>query len=653
MGKWKGDKGNIFSYDQSQRQKLLGYADLLRAYPITFDTMTLGKVELFIDTHTFDKDQQKSLIIELFQIAIVSLFFIFVLFYMIKRALFEPMRKLEVAHKTFESMTEAIVFTDGNGVIYESNNAFEHLSEMLSEQVSGQNINAFFPRISEQIARLIEHENEHGLWQGEADFQSGNAHVIPTWLSISLVKTSSNKEAFRSELVFVFQDISERKDAEQKLQKLAFYDALTAQPNRQYFEEELSTNLRLAHRQNTKLFLIFLDLDNFKHINDALGHEAGDQVLIESAKRLKRRLRETDFLSRIGGDEFTIIINGATDSEQVAELAQSLITAISQPIVISDSEFKVGASLGIAIYPDDASNAQDLIKRADIAMYNAKDLGKNQLSFFSTDLNHKVEHYFELRNSIDLAIRNEEFQLFYQPKVDLFTNKLQSAEGLIRWNTPNGELMTPNSFIPLAEETRQIIPIGQWVIETAVQQLTQWQSTRFREISLSINVSPIQFYSDDFIGHLQATLAKSAIKPSLLEIEITESAIISDTEKAIAILYELKDIGVKLSLDDFGTGYSSLSYLQRLPVDILKIDRSFIIGAKQGNVSSKILATIISLAQELFIDVVAEGIEDEENLALLKSHNCRLGQGYYFSRPLPIEQFEDLNIPINDVSNKV
>ncbi|WP_339892516.1 putative bifunctional diguanylate cyclase/phosphodiesterase [Neptuniibacter pectenicola] len=649
MGKWKDRQGQVFSYDVKQRKKLIEYADFRRTFPISFDTMTLGKVELFIDTTAFKQHQKDTLIVELIQIGIVSIFFVFVLFYMIKRSLLKPMRKLELAHKTFASMTEAIVYTDHKGDIYEFNNAFLNMLKPGAVDVVGKNIQAFFPEAFNTFAPVFA-EGAHEAWQGEASFCSYDSCVVPVWLTVSVVEEdaqSLENPDGASELVFVFQDISERKNAEAKLQKLAFHDVLTGRPNRQYFEEELALNLNLAQRQGRKLSLIFIDLDNFKHINDALGHAAGDDVLIEAAKRFRLRLRRADFLARIGGDEFTVIVNGVTDSEESAFIAKGLIDALNEPIVINSTEFKVGASIGIANYPDDAEDEQELIKNADIAMYNAKDLGKNQISFFSNELNEKVEHYFELKNHLDLAIKHGEFRLYFQPKVDLLANKICAAEALIRWIKADGTLVAPDNFIPVAEDTKQIIPIGQWVIETAIQQLKDWQDTEFKDLSLSINVSAIQLYDESFLPHLKSNLASSGINPAQLEIEITETAVITDTETAVKILYELKKLDVMLSLDDFGTGYSSLSYLRLLPVDILKIDRSFIASAKEGNVSNKILASIIALARDLAIDVVAEGVEDETHLNLLLAHQCQLGQGYYFSRPLPLAQFSELALDLS------
>jgi len=646
MGKGKDEQGVTFSYKETDRQDLLSRTSLMRSYPIRIGSMTLGKVELFIDTAVFERKQKEALLIEAIQIGMVSIFFILVLFYAVKRALLAPMGRLQVARKTFESMAEAVVFTDDSGFIYDSNPAFRVITHLSEDVVINKNISEFFPGQLENTKLLATGDVNQGSWKGEVECHYSPYQTIPVWLTISTVETSNEKLEDKAEFVFVFQDISERKEAEIKLKKLAYFDVLTGQANRQYFENELENSIQLAKRKSQKVGLIYIDLDNFKHINDGLGHSAGDQVLVESARRLKLRIRESDFLSRVGGDEFTIMVRSMVDTQQIASLARDLIEVVSQPITINGRQFNIGASLGIAIFPDDATSSPELIKNADIAMYNAKDLGKDQFSFFSKDLNAKVEHYFELRNKIDSAIKNNEFTLYFQPKVELLTTKIVAAEALIRWINAEGEVISPNEFIPVAEETRQIILIGRWVIEAAVGQLVEWKNTQYDHLSLSINLSPVQLYDENLIDFLTQILHESGINPEQLEIEITESAIIRDADSAIKILNQVKQLGVKLSLDDFGTGYSSLSYLQLLPVDTLKIDRSFIAGARLGNISGEILNTIIQLAEVLSIDVVAEGIEDEQHLQLLKSQNCRLGQGYYFSPPLPVEQFEKLELKL-------
>lgn len=639
MGRWVDENGRIQSYDKFQRSILLEQSNLSRLYPIKFETMTLGKVELFIDTHPFIKQQREALLIELMQITLVSLLFIIVLFYLIKRALSVPIRKLNVAHEAFSSMSEGIVFTDLNGDIHQSNAAFNRIAKVRSDDILKQTIWHFLSEEQYPLSQLMTKAKMGDGWSGEMTLSNSDNEDLPVWLTLTSFNDASSENA---ELVFLFQDISKQKDVENKLKKMAFFDGLTGQPNRQYFEEELKTTLKSAKREESKVALIFVDLDNFKEINDSLGHGTGDLVLIEAAKRFKTRVRNSDFLSRIGGDEFTVIVSDFDDSEEIAILARDLIASVNDPIIVNESEFKIGASVGVSLYPEDAENPEELIKKADIAMYNAKDLGKNQTSFFSPTLNAKVERYFQLRNNIDAAIINEEFRLFIQPKVDLFNNQVYGVEALIRWCKPNGEMICPDDFIGLAEETLQILPIGRWVLEAAAKQLTAWHGTRFEHLSLSINVSPIELFHESFISNLKQILTGYGFSPEKLEIEITESAIISDADKAITVLKQLKKLGIQLSLDDFGTGYSSLSYLKALPFDNLKIDRSFVAGAEQGNTSGKILTAIIHLAHDLSMNVIAEGVEDDAHLELLRANNCRYVQGYYFSPPIPIEKLETL-----------
>lgn len=636
MGRWIDQNGHIQSYNKSRRALLLKRTNMSRTYPIRFETMTLGQVELFIDTQPYLKKQRDALLIELIQISIVSVLFIVVLFQLIRRALIAPMRKLNVAHEAFSSMSEGVVFTSLEGDIYQSNEAFSEFTKLDTEAVIGKSIWQFISGDQVTLDHLMRVIKSGQGWNGELVLINPESEPLPVRLTVTLVGEDGLDD---SELVFLFQDISLQKEAENKLKKMAFYDVLTELPNRQYFEEKLKSNVKAATRNKNRLALIFIDLDDFKEINDTLGHGTGDRVLVEAAQRFRTRVRSTDFLSRVGGDEFTVIVTDFDDSEEVVVLAKDLITCVSEPILINDAEFKIGASIGISLYPDDASIPEELIKRADIAMYNAKALGKNQTSFFSLSLNAKVEHYFELRNSLDVALKNDEFALFFQPKFDLNTSQVFGVEALIRW-CRGVEVISPDKFIGLAEETFQVIPIGKWVIEEAVRQLKSWEGTVFEGLSLSINVSPIQLFSQDFIPHITQTLASYQLRPEKLEIEITESAIITDAEKAISILKQLKKMGLKLSLDDFGTGYSSLSYLKQLPVDAIKIDRSFIKGAEQGNTSAKILTAIIRLAHDLEMEVIAEGIEDKNHLNFLRTNHCKFGQGYYFSAPLPLNKFE-------------
>ncbi|MCW8884813.1 MAG: EAL domain-containing protein [Motiliproteus sp.] len=652
MGKVKVDEGIYAPYEDARREQLLQQSDLLKSYPIKFETMTLGKVELFIDTSVFRQDQQEQLILELLQAAIISVFFVMVLFYAIKRALLAPMGRLQIAHRTFEHMGEAIAFTNVDGKIYDTNPAFRQITNLSGEQLHNCNIQDLFPGKLEKVIPMSSVPFGNSHWEGEAECHCANTEAVPVWLTISRVDDSDSSREGSKEFIFLFQDISSRKEAEKKLERLAFFDVLTDLPNRQYFENELETSIHMMNRSHQKLALLFIDVDHFKHVNDTLGHAAGDEVLVEIARRFKSRVRESDFISRIGGDEFTILLKDVEDTQQVARLAQELNEIAAEPIVIRGIVFKSGASIGISVYPEDASNASELIKNADIAMYHAKEKGRGQHSFFSSDLNAKVESYFELKNKLDLALINNEFELHYQPKVDLFSHRTVAAEGLIRWFTSDGRKIGPDSFIPLAEETRQIIPIGRWVLEQAASQLARWSSDEnFQDLELSVNLSAVQLYDDSLIGTLQKLIEDYGIDPTKLEIEITETAIMQDTDLAIHILKKIKREGIKLSLDDFGSGYSSLNHLRLLPVDTLKIDRSFMAGAKEGNVSGSILTSIIKLAERLSIEVVAEGIEDRKHLEFLKAQQCARGQGYYFSPPVKIADFEKLVVDENRGSN--
>jgi len=644
MGKFKNDAKIIVPYHDSDRIILNRRADLRKSYPIRIESMTLGKFELFINTDVFARNQEKALIIELIQIGIVSVFFILVLFYAIKRALLAPMGRLQVARKTFESIGEAIVFTNEQGYIYDTNPTFQALTHLSDEDIISKNINEFFPGKLEQIQSSSSIKHNIINWKGEAKCKIKGNKSLPVLLNISTVNTADEEVMKKHEYIFVFQDISSQKKTEKQLQKLAYFDGLTGLANRQFFESELETSFQGMLRSHNEIGLIYIDLDNFKQVNDTMGHNYGDEVLIEISKRFKTRIRESDFIARLGGDEFTVLVRNLSDSQQLANLAYDLNKIAIKPVLIKGIEYKLGASIGISMSPADASTASELLKNADIAMYHAKDNGKGQFSFYSSELNEKVERFFELKNNIDSAIKNNEFELYYQPKVDMLTQKIVSAEALIRWITPEGKIVGPDVFIPLVEETKQIIPIGRWVIEQSVRQLKNWSGTKNEGITLSINLSPVQLYDEHLIENLKNILDESTVNPSQLEIEITESAVIQDAEKSIEILNQIKKLGFSLSLDDFGTGYSSLSHLRFLPVDILKIDRSFLADVEEGNDSGAILSFIIKLAELLSISVITEGIEDKYHMDFLVKHNCRLGQGFYFSPPLSIDKFDQFEL---------
>ena len=636
MGRYKTINDSIAVYSNDIRHTLENKSNLIKEYPIKFDSMTLGKVELFINTSQQEKEQYEALLFELIQIASVSFLFVILLFVAIKTSLKGPMSKLQVARKTFDNMGEAIAITDINGNIQDTNTSFNALMKTVEKSFI-LNIQSIFPGILDQFITV----NKYSIsWQDETNCYLSKNETIPVWLTITTVHEKNGKNDDLN-YVFLFQDISRRKEAEEKLEKLAFYDSLTELANRQYFEKQLNNYIHDAHRLHEKLALIYIDLDNFKHVNDTLGHSSGDIVLIKIANRLKSRLRENDFIARLGGDEFVVIVRGFEDSILLSTLAESFNEIATRPIEIENIDFVAGASIGISIYPDDAQTATDLLKFADVAMYEAKERGRNQYAYYSSDLQQKAEHFFQLKRKMEAALTHQHFKLFYQPKVNLLTKKIESAEALIRW-FDEGKIIRPDHFIPIAEETRKIIPIGYWVIETAIKQIADWAETKYKDISLSVNLSPLQLFDEGLITFINNTVNKYHIDPNKLEFEITETAILEDTEKVLPLLNNIKKLGIKISLDDFGTGYSSLSYLKELPIDILKIDRSFIQGARQGNTNGSILDLIIKLAHVLALDVVAEGIEDKHQVEFLISHNCFLAQGYFYSPPVPIEEFNTL-----------
>ncbi|WP_208111424.1 GGDEF and EAL domain-containing protein [Marinomonas balearica] len=636
MGRVKVNQSTA-PYSTSMREKLLSESDLVSSYPIKIETMTFGRVELFIDLKDHKEAQFRSLMIELLQIGIVSIFFVFILYFSIKKALAEPVSRLQVARKTFESMGEGVVFTNSDGYIYDSNPAFLTFLKTTNNAITNKHIDDFLLTTFSQIKKLINENPSQASWTGESECLL-ETHKIPVWLIVTQI--SSKKSDVSDEYAFIVNDISEDKEQREKLRKLAYYDVLTGLPNRQFFEREIENRIQEAKSKHRKVGLIFIDLDNFKHINDGLGHESGDIVITEAGTRLQQNIKEGCFLARLGGDEFTIIADDIISDDCLETLANNLIKAFHKPFIIHEVGYKVSISVGLSTFPTDAADKKNLIKNSDIAMYNAKRLGKSQYSFFSHALNDEFTHHLDVYRDIESALEKQEFTLYFQPKIDLIDDKIVAAEALIRWIKQDGSLIRPDKFIPIAEETKQIIPIGEWVIQQAIAQLLSWKNTELSELSISVNLSTVQLYDENIVHYLKENLQESGIRPDLLEIEITESSIIKNMERAIDILNQIKSLGVKLSLDDFGTGYSSLSYLQRLPVDTLKIDRSFIATATKENVSGKILKTIIELAQSLSMEVVAEGVEDIEHHQLIVMHHCQYGQGYYYSPPMAEDTFE-------------
>jgi len=446
--------------------------------------------------------------------------------------------------------------------------------------------------------------------------------------------------------VGIVRDITEQKQAEDQIKFLAYRDSLTGLPNRRLFIEQLDLAVAQAERYGNKLAVLCLDLDRFKRINETLGQGGGDMLLTSVAKRLMQSLRKADYVSRtgfellettvarLGGDEFVVLLKGAKEAHDVAKVAQRIIRILSEPFEVHNHEVFVSVSIGISIYPADGEDADTLISNADSAMYHAKELGRDSYQFYTESMNAKAFERLLFENSLRKAIKNQEFVLYYQPQVEMNSRKIIGLEALIRWRHEELGLLEPTRFIPLAEETGLIVPLGEWVMRTACEQNKIWQDMGFAPVPVAVNVSAIQWREKDWVNTIRRILSETELSPELLDVELTETAIMQDIKDSARSLSELKKLGVRLSIDDFGTGYSSLGYLKRFPLDALKIDHSFMAGIPDDADHSAITNTIISMAKTLRLDVIAEGVETEEQISFLLKNGCVNAQGYYFGRPL-------------------
>ena len=452
------------------------------------------------------------------------------------------------------------------------------------------------------------------------------------------------------------QDISELKQSEERIRTLAYYDSLTHLPNRQLYNEQLHFALSSARRHASKVATVLFDLDHFKRINETLGHSVGDRLLVAVAERLRQCVRDYDAigraeavssksgttLARLGGDEFILAMADIDRVEDAAKAAQRLIEAMESPFILDDHEIVVTASIGISLYPDDGGDAETLLKNADSALYHAKDAGRNNYQFYNQSMNAKALARLSLESSLRRALDNREFLLHYQPQVDARSGAIIGAEALIRWRHPDLGLVSPLDFIPLAEESGLIVPIGEWVLQTACAELKAWQDAGNGVLRMAVNLSGRQFRQQDLVGTVQRAISTAGIDAQSLELEITESMLMQDASETTRLLDSLKALGVKLSVDDFGTGYSSLSYLKRFPLDALKIDRSFIRDIATDPDDAAITVAILAMAGGLGLEVVAEGVETIEQLTFLRNLNCQMIQGYLFSKPLSSEQMRAL-----------
>lgn len=454
----------------------------------------------------------------------------------------------------------------------------------------------------------------------------------------------------RRTLVLV-SEITERKVAEKRIRRLAFFDTLTGLPNRQSFRLQLGGMIEAAEDSQERIAVLYIDLDNFKRINDTLGHTIGDGVINAIAERLSGSIRSSGSdnendknpvgVARLGGDEFACAISGFEDDDVLSGIAARIGDRLRKPLVHEGHEFVVTPSIGISIYPDDADNVEDILKYADVAMYQAKDAGRDGVRFYSGTLAIRSLHGLALENDLRRALENDELELHYQPKINLQTGSLVGAEALARWRNEEGEYISPGVFIPMAEKSGLIVPLGDWVLRTACKQARDWHQRYDRATRIAVNISSQQFYQSDLQKTIMKALFEAGALPSLLQLELTESILMRDIEKTIATLEYLKSTGITLAIDDFGTGHSSLSYLRRFPIDALKIDRSFVMDLEASNDGATICAAIIAMARQLGLTVIAEGVETLEQVEFLRSHDCDEIQGFLFSKPIPAADFQE------------
>lgn len=565
------------------------------------------------------------------------------------QALKRSQRNLHLAERVIESSLEGILITDPNGVIESVNPAFSRLTGYTREEAigetpallsSGRHDKTFYADMWHKI-------REEGHWQGEVWNRRKSGEVYPELLTITAIRDESQTLTHYAAL---FSDITKLKENEERIRSLAYYDPLTNLPNRRLFQDRLSVAISHAHRNQARLAVLFVDLDRFKRINDSLGHAVGDRLLQQVTARLQAAVREDDTVARMGGDEFVILLTEVESVDHVVHIARRIIEEATKPVLIDERELVVTCSLGISFYPDDGEDIGDLIQNADTAMYRAKDMGRNSYQLYSPEMNiHSLEH-LALEVALRKALEQGELSVQFQPLFDARSEKILSAEALIRWQSPSLGWIPPSDFIPLAEECGLIAPIGKFVLQKVCEQLRRWHDEGREDISVAVNVSAIQFHAKHFIEETREVIAACGVRPEQLCFELTESMLVEDAVENIRTMTALREMGIRLAVDDFGTGYSSLNYLRRFPIDKLKIDRAFIRDVDSNEQDAALVAAVINLGHSLGLKVVAEGVERREQLEMLRGHHCDLIQGFYFSTALVPEQLSARFLPVRDAS---
>jgi diguanylate cyclase (GGDEF)-like protein/PAS domain S-box-containing protein len=535
-----------------------------------------------------------------------------------------------------DSLQIGITFCDANGRIVYLNPAEAHMHGYEVEELIGREARTF--AVASQKPQVPPGSLKDGAsWRRESVNLRRSGESFPVLLTSIPVL---DREQRYLGIVTTCEDISEQKQAEEKINRLAYFDNLTGLPNRSMFLDRLHQSLALASRENEILALVFLDLDNFKDVNDTLGHGAGDRLLCEAALRLSECIRDSDLLARLGGDEFVVLLTSVHSQERVATAVQRMLDIFATPFLIEGRTVYSSASIGIALYPDDSHDASSLFRSADTAMYHAKSEGRAQFRFFSEEMNQKIMRRVALENSLHRGLERNEFFLHYQPQWNLKTNQMVGAEVLLRWQSEDFGLMLPSDFISLTEDSGLIFSIGEWVLRSACEQARLWAVQGHPEFRVAVNISGKQLKQQDFVAMLDQIIKETGVNPLSLELEFTESVIMENVERTIETLEAIKAMGVFLSIDDFGTGYSSLNYLKHFPVDRIKIDRSFVADVSRSSDDAAIVEAIITMAQSLSLKVLAEGVENSDQLHHLNQLGCDEVQGFYLAKPMPADALE-------------
>lgn len=549
------------------------------------------------------------------------------------------------AEIALNSISDAVICTDIYGNIDYLNIAAEKMTGWSREEAAGHPFSHVFQIIDGTSRQPIPSPVDLVLQSNQAMGLAADTVLMRRDGSeIEIADSASPIYDWDGKLtgvVVVFHDVSVAKAMSVKMMHLAQHDFLTNLPNRVLLNDRIAQAIASANRYGTQVALLFLDLDNFKHINDSLGHATGDKLLQSVTKRLSASVRNTDTVSRQGGDEFIILLEDSKTGKNAALTAEKILEELTLPHEIGKCQLYVTTSIGISVYPQDGLDAETLLKSADTAMYYAKEKGRNNYQFFKNEMNSRAVQQLKIEADLRVALEKHQFELLYQPKINLNNNQMTGVECLLRWQHDEWGEMMPESFIGIAEESGLIVPIGRWVLREACKQAKKWLDNSLPAITIAVNISAKEFLQKDFVESVRAVLVETQLPTHLLELEITESVLMRDAQSSTAILHQLKQMGIQLAVDDFGTGYSSLSYLQQFPIDVLKIDQSFVHHIASATDEGIIVSAIISMGNSLKLRVIAEGIENKVQLDFLRSRHCEEGQGYFFSKALTAKAFAE------------